>query len=426
MLTPRDYQLAGAELHYNNLKEHALTYIAWQERTGKSLTAVLTCEKANITSVLIITKNKAVPDWEALVANELFKKTYRVVTYGSVHKYVGNPDIVIIDEAHNYISGYPKPSPTWLKVRKLTKGKPLIFMSATPHAQGYQLLYHQLALSDWSPWAKYTSFYSWFKTYGIPRQIKVHGKWVNQYDQTNEELISATAAHLFDYRTRVELGFKYEPKDKLHYIALSEDTKELYNGMVKNKILLHNDRQILCDTTIKLRSALHMIEGGTVKQTVFGMDCTNAKNLIGDPVKLVSERIKDGVICHLYYSLPNSEKIDYILATWGDTTSLCIMYNYIAEEYKLRSVFKHANILQATSYAEGVDLAHIKTLVVYSQDFSTARHVQRRCRQASKNREEEIDVNFLLVKKAISEQVYETVAVNKTNFVDSTFRREII
>ena len=133
----------------------------------------------------------------------------------TAQNYNGNPDLVIIDEAHNYISAIPKPSTTWKKIRKLTKNKPIIFISATPHAQGFQMLYHQLALSDWSPWAKYPNFYSWFKTYGEPYQIKVHGKWVNQYDRTNEEMVRATCGHIFSYKTRSELGFEHEPPDSI-------------------------------------------------------------------------------------------------------------------------------------------------------------------------------------------------------------------
>lgn len=79
--------------------------------------------------------------------------------------------------------------------------------------------------------------------------------------------------------------------------------------------------------------------------------------------------------------------------------------------------------MQATSYAEGVDLHKYKHLIIYSQDFSTARHTQRRARQANKARHEAITVHFLLVKKGCSEQVYKTVSVNKKNFVDSVFTR---
>ena len=102
------------------------------------------------------------------------------------------------------------------------------------------------------------------------------------------------------------------------------------------------------------------------------------------------------------------------------------MFQYKADLMKLERHFKNARLLQATSYAEGVDLSTYKHLVIYSQDFSTSKHTQRRARQANLERKEPINVHFLLVKKAISEQVYKTVSLNKTNFVDSVFEREEI
>lgn len=427
MLVPRGYQLKEALWHYENLKKYMISYLAWEERTGKSLTACLVCEMAKVQHILVITKAKAKANWEELVADKCLTKDYQVVTYGAPHKFLGRPDIVILDEAHNYISGYPKPSATWLSIKSITHGVPIIYLSATPHAQGYQMLYHQFALSSWSPWVKYSTFYNWFKTYGIQRQIKIHDRWVNQYDTVNEDFVTDTCSHLFSYKTRKELGFQHEPVDKIHWIELSEETKTIYNSIIKDKVLAYNKRMILCDTPIKLRTTLHQLEGGTIKQTLMGVDCDKVVHCLGGKaVKLVSEKIKDAKICHAYFVLDNNEKVDYILKTWGDTDQLCIMYNYIGEEYKLRSTFKHAVILQATSYAEGVDLAHIEDIVVYSQDFSTARHTQRRARQASKDRSTPIKVNFLLVKKAISYQVYDTVSVNKKNYVDSSFKRELL
>ena len=75
---------------------------------------------------------------------------------------------------------------------------------------------------------------------------------------------------------------------------------------------------------------------------------------------------------------------------------------------------------------ECIDLSKIKYLIIYSQDFSTARHTQRRARQANREREDEIKVHFLLVKNALSDQVYESVSINKINFVDSVYKKVAI
>ena len=153
---------------------------------------------------------------------------------------------------------------------------------------------------------------------------------------------------------------------------------------------------LVCDTTSKLRTSLHQLEGGTIK--------------------IDNDR----------HVLSNCEKVDFILEHFGDEESLVIMYNYQAELVKLDQHFKRARLLQATSFAEGVDLHEYSDLVIYSQDFSTARHTQRRARQANKKRDKPINVHYLLVRKAISEQCFKTVSVNKKNFVDSVFNRSTI
>jgi len=153
---------------------------------------------------------------------------------------------------------------------------------------------------------------------------------------------------------------------------------------------------LVCDTSPKLRTSLHQLEGGTIK--------------------IDDDR----------FVLANNEKVDFIKHKFGDSDSLVIMYNYIAEKEKLEAAFKHAKVLQATSYAEGVDLHEYDDLVIYSQDFSTARHTQRRARQCNQKRTKPITVHYLLVKGGISAQVYKTVSLNKKNFVDSVFTRSKI
>lgn len=399
MYTPYSHQIEKAVEGYQILKKNALVYLAMEERTGKSLTALLIAEMCkNVKSVHIITTKKAKGDasegWIELINNYSHNLDIAVSTFGTAHKVTRDFDLYIVDEAHKYISGYPKPSATQAKIKKLTVEKPIIYLSATPNAQGYQQLYHQFDLSSWSPWRKHKHFYSWFQLYGREHLEWINGRMVEQYDTTDEQLCRETTNHLFVRATRKELGFEHEPKDKLHYVQLSDETKKLYNQLLKDKCLFFDDCEFLADTAPKLRFALHMLEGGGLK------------------------------IDNQYKVLKNREKIDYILQNWGDTEDVAIFYQYKVEKLKLEKIFQHAAILQSTSYAEGVDLSGYKHLIIYSQDFSTARHTQRRARQANKKRDEEIIVHFLLVEDGISEQVYETVSINKENFVDTVFERK--
>ena len=389
-MIPFDHQIQLAEDAYEILREHFIVYLACEERTGKTLAAILTAEMTSVETVLVITKKTPVQDWKDTLAAFKHKKKYTVTNYHNAHKQ-SRHDLVILDESHNYISGYPKPSAMWKKLRALLVDTPLIYISATPHAQGYQMLYHQFALSSWSPWARHSNFYQWFKVYGRPYTVPINGVDINQYDRTQEAKIKASTDHLFITKTRKELGFAQEPKDKLHYVELDQSTKDMYNTLIEDQIIQLPEGWLVCDTQPKLRFALHMLEGGTAK--------------------IEDQRI----------TLPNNEKIDFILDHFGDSSSLVIMYNYIQEFTKLSKYFKKALLLQATSFAEGVDLHEYDNLVIYSQDFSTARHTQRRARQANKKRLKPIIVHYVLVKKATSEKVYRTVSIKKKNFVDKIY-----
>jgi hypothetical protein len=302
----------------------------------------------------------------------------------------------MLDESHNYISTYPKPGKLWKEVKTLTAKVPLIYISATPYAQGPQQLYNQFALSTWSPWSKHSSFYRWFQIYGKPYTLEINGIAIPQYDRVHVDMILGCVNHLFVTATRKELGFEHEPLDNVHDVLLTENTKAVYNELIQHDLVELSVGMLVCDTSPKLRTSLHQLEGGTIK--------------------IENDR----------HILANTEKVDFILETFGDNESLVIMYNYIAEKDKLEKHFKKAKILQATSFAEGVDLHKYKDLVIYSQDFSTARHTQRRARQCNKERKIPIDVHYLLVKGAISSQVYKTVSINKKNFVDRAFDRSTL
>lgn len=397
-LIPYAHQLSLSDEAVELIKLYNIAYLACEERTGKTITALLVAKKLCMPA-LVVTKAKAVDDWKSVIANLAdFDIACQVTSYHSAHKLLGavSYKLVILDEAHNYISSYPKPGLIWKQLKPLCADKPILYISATPYAQGPQMLYHQFALSSWSPFKRFYDFYSWFKEFGIARLMIIQGREVKQYTEVKTNKVLELCKHLFITKTRKELGFDCEPTDKVHYIELDEVTKEVYNELVQHSIVELKAGWLVCDTPMKLRVALHQLEGGTIK--------------------LGNNR----------FVLANDEKVQFILAKFGDSADLVIMYNYKAELPKLQQYFKHAMLLQATSFAEGVDLSMYKHLVIYSQDFSTAKHTQRRARQANKERSEEIKVHFLLVKKAISEQVYKTVSINKINFVDSVFDRSSI
>lgn len=395
-MQPYQHQVDISSQALDILRKYMIVYLAMQERTGKTLTSILICEQTKCNNILVITKKKALVGWEETLSKYTHNKTYECINYESLHKCTFTPDLVIIDEAHSNLGAYPKVGKTWKEVFKFTKGKPIIYLSATPSAQTYAQLYHQFKLSSWSPWIKYPSFYNWHKDYGIENIIYLGGRQIKQYNEVKSEKVMKEVEHLFISYTRTELGFEHEPNDILHYIDLSSEIREYYNSLLKDRVATVTGTEVIADTVMALRTKLHQIEGATLKQ--------DDKNIF----------------------LSKIDKIDYILKTWGDSDNLVIFYQYQNELSLLKQTFKSATILQGTSFAEGVDLSMYETCVVYSMDFSTAKYTQRRARQCNMKRDTPIDFHFLLVKGAISEQVYQTVAVNRTNFVDSYFNKQEI
>ncbi|PIR06668.1 MAG: hypothetical protein COV55_02845 [Candidatus Komeilibacteria bacterium CG11_big_fil_rev_8_21_14_0_20_36_20] len=401
----KQHQLKIASEALPILKKHLMVYLAMEERTGKSITAIRITEACNnVSNVLIITTKKALNGWFETLEKHPHTNIYTCINYESVHKISGKVDLVILDESHKFISGYPKTSIIWQKVKNFTLNKPIIYCSATPYAQGTQMLFHQFALSKWSPWKRYSNFYDWYRDYSVrkangelfTKKITASESIVD-YTKVNHNKVKSDCKHLFISYTREELGFEHEPNDVLHYITLSKNLKDIYNTIVTKKVLhfshaeTSKDYTLVCDTPAKLRATLHMLEGGVLK--------------VGDE----------------YLNLGFNEKVDFILNKWGDSKNLVIMYYFKADKIKLEKYFKNATILHAQTNAEGVDLSTYKDLVIYTQNHSTAQHTQRRARQANMNRKEEINVNYLLVKGAASAKAYKTVSVNKENFVDTVF-----
>lgn len=391
MLKPYDYQIDISNRAYTILKANGLVFLAMEERTGKTLTSLLICSLCNnVQKVLIVTKKKALDGWKDTLARFGNEKAINFVltNYEALHKLQDRDfSLAIIDEAHYAISSYPKPSKTFLQLRAITFNLPCIFLSATPSAESFSQLFHELQITKYSPFARYRNFYEWYREYGIPNAQWVSGRRIERYNTTKVDEVVKAVNHLFIAFSRNDLGFKQEPLDKPVYIEPSPITKQLVCSLKASKILEVSGHQYVADTISKELVALHQIEGGTLK--------------IDESLAVVTGA---------------TEKIDYILREHGDHDSLVVMYNYVAEQALLKQYFKKALILQATAFAEGVDLSKYSKLVIYSMNFSASKFIQRRARQCNLERDEPIIVEHLLCKGFISEAAYDAIVNNKMSF----------
>ena len=265
MWSYRPHQIAGAAWALQTLRTYSLAYMSWEERTGKTGAALKTFEDSTLATCLIVTKKKAMPGWEEAIKMFPTTKSYDVINYESVHKLTGVYEFVILDEAHHAISGFPKVSAAWKKLFPICKGKPILYLSATPYAENLGLIYHQLKLSAWSP-LSYKSFYDFHRAYGIPDMAYTPTPRETYKKYHNEKILSKIT-HLFSFKTRGEVNIKYEPTVNLIEIELEAETKDLISKWAKDKLLsLPSLDTIPNDSPGIARSVHYQLESGCLKR----------------------------------------------------------------------------------------------------------------------------------------------------------------
>lgn len=400
-MIPFPHQEHFAALVYNQLKSTGYAYLAGKPRSGKTYTAILAYELSDkINRVLVLTKKNAISGWYKFIdGNTRLKHRYYVTNYEQVSKLKSTDyDAVIIDESHN-TGAFPKPSIRYKAIRKLCWNMPHIHLSGTAIVESPASIYHQMFISKYTPF-KHKNFYDFHREFGEPYYIKAAGRDINQYDRVKDTLIPYINQFTI-YMTQEDAGIdkSIQAIDKLHYVELKQSTSSLYNKLQDDMIIditLDSEKgtsvQLVCDSVMKLRTSLHMLESGVAK------------------------------VCDEYIDLGNNEKIDYIKQTFGDTEDTGIMCHFIGEKLKLEKEFKYAKIYSSSSHAEGVDLSHLKNFVILSSDYSGAKFVQRRERIININGSTSLVVHHILVKGAISEQVYKKVS-KKEDFNNSTYEK---
>lgn len=399
-----DYQKQHGELALAKLRELGMIILGFEERCGKSATALYAVEHTNenVQNVLIITKVKARDGWQEHIDNLPLKKHYYIETHGGYNRLPHtNWDIVLIDEQHKNFGSYPNPSKTvvqWHKTGIFDK-TPIIFMSATTVHNSFSTIYHQLVLSDYSPFSEFKDFRDWFGTYGKPKVKYLGTRTVPDYSHTHETKILEVLEPYLLKLTRKELNFKVHAQDQIHYITLAPQTIARIVEILEDEILtLPDGRVIPILTKPQERTAIWQLEGGTLKINTDETDPTSRESF--------------------FFS---TEKVQWILNNFEDTEDLIIFYHFQLEYALLSHNFKRAHILQGMRYSEGVDLSKYKHAVVFSLDESTATYSQRRNRQININRADEVVVHYLLVKGGLSEAIYTSVAVNKVNFINRLY-----
>lgn len=401
----RDYQDRIASQAVERLHDFGLCYLSMECRTGKTITALSTAERYGARSVLFVTKKKAVGSIES--DYNLLRPSYSIVVtnYESAHKATGTYDLIILDEAHS-LGAYPKPSKRTTTLKKLCKGKPVLYLSGTPSPESYSQLYHQFYVCDSSPFREYKTFYKWAKDFVNVRQRKVNGYTINDYSDADKAMIDRYTKQIFISYSQEQAGFSTNIIEHILQVPMQPQTNNLFSNLRKDKVAQIDSYTILADTPAKLLLKLHQVSSGTVIDD-------QGRHLVIDRSKAeyVKDRFRGKKIALFYVYQSEEDLLKQTFPNWTESP----------EEFQQSDdkVF----ISQVRRAREGVRLDTADALIYYNMEYSYLSYEQGKNRLVSKERKAPADVYFICSDFGIEKDIMDAV-MNKQDFTLSYYHRK--
>jgi len=318
----RDYQnkiiVKGAEI----LIVKGMLYLTMEVRTGKTLTSLGIARLMNKSSVLFVTKKKAIgsieKDYQALKPDF----DIVVINYESLHKVEGEFDLIILDEAHS-MGAFPK---------------------------------------------DYVNFYKFSKQYVNVKQRKINSLYINDYHDGLKTIIDEMKPYTISYSQK-EAGFKVDTREHILEVDVEPITKKLTAQLKKDRVVQGKEEVILGDTPVKLMMKLHQLYSGTVK-----FESGNSTIIDYSKAQFIHDNFAD-VKIGIFYKF--KEELNALKKIYGD--QLCTEL----EEFDTTS---KSIALQIVSGREGISLRKADALVYYNIDFSATSYWQSRDRMTTKDR----------------------------------------
>jgi len=400
----RPYQNEIAKKATKILKECGFVYLSMEVRTGKTLTALETAYNFGAERVLFITKIKAFSSIKSDYDNIGYLYNLTIINKESLHTIYDNDfDVVIIDEAHG-LAAFPKASKYQKDIRKRFSKVPIIFLSGTPTPESFSQWYHQLQVTDKSPFKHYTNFYKWANDYVNVTEQNLGYARVKVYKDGKEQLILKSVQPYIITFTQAQAGFTSEVNEHILECRMEDITYDIIKRLKRDKIVQGKSGLILGDTGVKLMQKVHQLSSGTCKfedGTSMVIDYSKAR--------FIEKRFRFNKIA-IFYKF--KEELNALKSIFGsDLTEDLDEFN---------NTFK-CIALQIVSGREGISLKNAKYLVYYNIDFSATSYWQSRDRLTTMERSSN-DVYWIFSKGGIEKNVYKSV-LNKKNFTLNLFNK---
>ena len=400
----RPYQEEIANKATKILKECGFVYLSMEVRTGKTITALETAYNFGAERVLFITKIKAFSSIKNDYDNIGYLYNLTIINKESLHTIYDNDfDVIIIDEAHG-LAAFPKASKYQKDIRKRFSKVPMIFLSGTPTPESFSQWYHQLQVTDKSPFKHYTNFYKWANDYvNVTEQNLGYARVKVYKDGKESKIMEAVKPYIITF-TQAEAGFISEVNEHILECEMLPITYDIIKRLKRDKIVQGKSGLILGDTGVKLMQKVHQLSSGTCKfedGTSMVIDYSKAEFI---KWKFENEKIA------IFYKF--KEELNALKSIYGsDLTEDLDEFN---------NTFK-CIALQIVSGREGISLKNAKYLVYYNIDFSATSYWQSRDRLTTMERSSN-DVYWIFAKGGIENAIYKSV-LNKKNFTLNLFKK---
>lgn len=395
----RKHQIPAVESCRKILKKYKLCILNGEVRTGKTHVALDVAK--NYQNVLFVTKKKAMSsiqgDYDA--AGHSFNLI--LINYESLHKVKGKFDLVIVDESHS-ISAFPKPSKR-TKVLKTFCSNDVLIMTGTLLPESNSQIYHQLWISKFSPFNRFTNFYSWFRKYGTPEIIYTAYGQSKSYKNSNWEMMKSEVNKYRVIVTQKDAGFKCEITNHFHTVKMKPQTDAMIKRLLKDRIIEGQNETIVADTPAKLQQKVHQLSSGSIK-----FDSGEKMVLDYSKAYFIADKFKSKKKAIFYKFTAELEAIKSVLDITQDI-----------EEFNNS---KKDIALQIVSGREGTNLSAADCLIMYNIDFSAVSYWQARDRMTVLNRTEN-NVHWLFSDCGICSKVFQAVS-NKLDYNLKLFKKD--
>lgn len=406
-LALRDYQVDIANQAVEILQSKKIVYISAEVRCGKTLMALETAKLYGANKVLFLTKKKAISsiigDYNDFNYTQYF--SIEVINDESMHKLLGDYDLVIHDEHHRF-GAFPKPGTNTKLYKKLFASKPMIFLSGTMNPESYSQIYHQFWVSNHSPFKQYINFYKWAADYVNIKLKNLGYAKVNDYSDANYDKIYPIIKPYIITFTQERAGFTTKVIEHIIPVDMQPVTYNVINRLKKDLVVTASDgRVILADTSVKLQQKIHQLGSGTIK-----FEDGTAKIIDYSKVNVIKEKFSDYKI-GIFYKY--KEELTMLKEVFRDklTTEL--------DEFNQTDKWI---AYQYLSGREGINLSKADYLVMFSIDFSATTYFQARDRMTTKDRKVN-EIFWLLSKNTLDAKIYKAV-MNKKSYTNTLFKKD--